>query len=359
MHESYRSFQMKFLSLALVALCAVSLSACAAPREVSMSSTGETDNQGNTYVRVETNLPDGTDLILSLSSKGNSSYSAQAQATVVDGQAAFGPFMNGDYPLIAGDYSVDVIMPYVAVQDESVQKVLGKDGKNLDGSLVVDSEADGKYIQYSTEWTMPSLLDSLTDREATLCMGGVYVAALYEALADGNDAGPYVIQFSFDRAIYSSTGSDALIDYTITMYDAQDKKKYPQTSGKDACLFLEEGEAPKGTIVDDWLAYAPWAEVMYSQPSINAGLAYEYSNEELNRVNIALAQYLGFCYADFSQDLIPGAQSGGPGTTDSGEELAEGEFWCLGKNDTCQNKTYRADDLYCDECDPNNDNVEG
>lgn len=36
-----------------------------------------------------------------------------------------------------------------------------------------------------------------------------------------------------------------------------------------------------------------------------------------------------------------------------------GEYWCMGKNDTCQNKTTSPDDFFCDECDPNGDNIEG
>lgn len=36
-----------------------------------------------------------------------------------------------------------------------------------------------------------------------------------------------------------------------------------------------------------------------------------------------------------------------------------GEYYCMGKNDTCPNKTYNAYDLYCDSCDPDGDNVEG
>ena len=35
------------------------------------------------------------------------------------------------------------------------------------------------------------------------------------------------------------------------------------------------------------------------------------------------------------------------------------EYWCMGKNDTCQNKTDSPDDFFCDECDPNRDNIEG
>ena len=36
-----------------------------------------------------------------------------------------------------------------------------------------------------------------------------------------------------------------------------------------------------------------------------------------------------------------------------------GSYYCMGKNDTCPNKTHNAYDLFCDSCDPDGDNIEG
>ncbi len=36
-----------------------------------------------------------------------------------------------------------------------------------------------------------------------------------------------------------------------------------------------------------------------------------------------------------------------------------GDYYCMGKGDTCPNKTHNAYDLFCDSCDPDNDNIEG
>lgn len=36
-----------------------------------------------------------------------------------------------------------------------------------------------------------------------------------------------------------------------------------------------------------------------------------------------------------------------------------GVYYCMGKNDTCPNKTRNAYDLYCSSCDPDGDNIEG
>lgn len=39
--------------------------------------------------------------------------------------------------------------------------------------------------------------------------------------------------------------------------------------------------------------------------------------------------------------------------------LEPGTYWCMGKNDTCKNKTTSPTDLYCSSCDPDGDNIEG
>lgn len=36
-----------------------------------------------------------------------------------------------------------------------------------------------------------------------------------------------------------------------------------------------------------------------------------------------------------------------------------GTYYCMGKGDTCPNKTHNAYDLYCSSCDPDGDNIEG
>ncbi len=43
----------------------------------------------------------------------------------------------------------------------------------------------------------------------------------------------------------------------------------------------------------------------------------------------------------------------------SSSSSSGGLYYCMGKNDTCPNKTNSPYDLYCSSCDPNNDNIEG
>ncbi len=46
-------------------------------------------------------------------------------------------------------------------------------------------------------------------------------------------------------------------------------------------------------------------------------------------------------------------------SSSSSASSSSGSYWCMGKHDTCQNKTYSAYDFYCNKCDPDNDNIEG
>lgn len=45
--------------------------------------------------------------------------------------------------------------------------------------------------------------------------------------------------------------------------------------------------------------------------------------------------------------------------SESSDSLKDGEYYCMGKNDTCTNKTYSPTDLYCHSCDPDDNNIEG
>lgn len=47
-----------------------------------------------------------------------------------------------------------------------------------------------------------------------------------------------------------------------------------------------------------------------------------------------------------------------PSANSNSSSSSEGKFWCMGKNDTCQNKTSDPSDLFCSSCDKNNDDIE-
>jgi len=63
----------------------------------------------------------------------------------------------------------------------------------------------------------------------------------------------------------------------------------------------------------------------------------------------------GFTISKNGEQIYPQEREKPTATTSN----SKGEYWCMGKNDTCQNKTSAPHDFFCDECDPDGDNKEG
>lgn len=68
-----------------------------------------------------TNLPEGTELMLTIARK-DIGYMAQAKAYVSAGKFQAGPFSNRGTALSPGSYTIEVLTPYVAVQPATVRE---------------------------------------------------------------------------------------------------------------------------------------------------------------------------------------------------------------------------------------------
>lgn len=169
--------KVKRLVVILCSMCLMLLAAgCSgAPLNVTISCDGEVDELGDAYFTIQTNLPDATTLVVSVKGVGSSGlangrYSAQKEVTVSGGNAVAGPFQNGNVPLPAGEYDVEIKMPDAGMQPENVQRVIGEKGENLRGDIVFSSEDEGKYVQYDLPWEMVDFAENLSEREQLLCL---------------------------------------------------------------------------------------------------------------------------------------------------------------------------------------------
>ena len=109
-----------------------------------MDITAQIESDNLTYVTVETNLPDETNIIVSLVGTGdsddtgyNTNYKADDSLQIVDGKAVAGPFSNNGVALPFGDYKVEVTVPLAETQPQDVQKVFGKNMRNVRGGVQV------------------------------------------------------------------------------------------------------------------------------------------------------------------------------------------------------------------------------
>lgn len=95
----------------------------------------ETNGTRRPTIVGETNLPDGTDLMISIDS-GTTRYNASSKALVQGGHFQSETFSKDSSGLEAGQYTAEVLMPVALVQSQSVRAVIGEKGEYLKGSLV-------------------------------------------------------------------------------------------------------------------------------------------------------------------------------------------------------------------------------
>ena len=97
-----------------------------------------------------TNLPDGSELMLTLS-RPESGYMAQAKMSVVAGHFTTEQFSQGGHPLNPGRYKIEVSMSMASLQSKQVQAVIGDQGQKMTGKLVSPSPFGGSDFDYLTE----------------------------------------------------------------------------------------------------------------------------------------------------------------------------------------------------------------
>lgn len=100
-------------------------------------------NNGKPIFTVNTNLPDETDLMLTL--KGNK-YTGQTHAIVENGTAVSEAFSSKG-KAISGKYTLSVSMSEPKLQSDNVRTVIGENGENITGKYVKTSDINNsKFI---------------------------------------------------------------------------------------------------------------------------------------------------------------------------------------------------------------------
>lgn len=164
-----------------------------------------TGEEGKPVFVIETNLPDGTELDLSLLWDDLFNYEDQT-AVVKDGKAQSEPFTDDGEPL--SGYSAFGITMFPANQPESVQAVVGEQGEHLTGSMVVTAD------NYSYVW-MEKRFDTEQgeQKQGTNISESDMKAIIESALATGFGD---TYSVSLDNTIYTvNTWQDGLAALTV------------------------------------------------------------------------------------------------------------------------------------------------
>ncbi len=112
-----------------------------------------------------TNLPDGAELILSLS-RPDSGYMAQDKVTVADGHFTTSQFSQSGHPMNPGLYSIEASMSIAELQPGSVQAVIGHNGERMSGRLINKGVLGGNVLDFKIERQLGGASDAVLDAAA-------------------------------------------------------------------------------------------------------------------------------------------------------------------------------------------------
>jgi hypothetical protein len=118
---------------------------------VSMSAQGVAMEGGQVIVRGATNLPTGTELMVTLGNDALGVY-YQDDTVVNHGQFSFGP-LGQKTGLTDAKYFIDITMPLPFTQPERIQEAVGHKGEYLTGSLV-QKDSLGNFVEFKTSYSV-------------------------------------------------------------------------------------------------------------------------------------------------------------------------------------------------------------
>ena len=125
------------------------------------------------------------------------------------------------------------------------------------------------------------------------------------------------------------------------------------TTGYDwADMNYEQKESLVSGVIQSWKNSGKISEVGSSWYISN--LNDFYGDSATNGTDVAKAMSM----IAVSGNIVHSSTNSSSYTSSPSSSSLSGVFWCMGKNDTCNNKTHNATDLYCSSCDRNDDNIE-
>lgn len=110
--------------------------------DVMLNATAD-DDKGMPTFTISTNLPDETELMLTLSNRNN--FNAQAKVIVENGTATSETFSDHSKPL-SGEYTLSISMSLPQYQSDAVREVIGENGENMTGQYVEPAEISDSNI---------------------------------------------------------------------------------------------------------------------------------------------------------------------------------------------------------------------
>lgn len=111
------------------------------------------ENNGMPNFIINTNLPDETELMLTLNDKFND-YTGQTNIIIKNGTATSEEFSSNGNPL-SGEYTLTVSMSIPTLQTDNVRAVIGENGEYITGKYVTNDEiTNSNWVSAEFEFTI-------------------------------------------------------------------------------------------------------------------------------------------------------------------------------------------------------------
>ncbi|WP_342477803.1 hypothetical protein NYE24_00670 [Paenibacillus sp. FSL H7-0350] len=118
--------------------------------DVKLDISTDISPENTVTVSGKTNLPSGMELMLALKNTSNN-YSAQEKTIVLNGSFTSSSFSDNGNGLKKGAYSLEVTSPTANVQPYHVKELIGENGVNLEGNIVISDPTWGSTILTTKE----------------------------------------------------------------------------------------------------------------------------------------------------------------------------------------------------------------
>ncbi len=225
------------------------------PFEVMIKATAD-DDQGTPAFTIVTNLPDETELMLTLSN--DAYFSAQSKIVIENGMATSEIFSEHSKPLF-GEYTLSVSMSLPKFQTDAVKEIIGENGEYMTGQYVESAEiSDASVVK--AEFPFVFRAETMEKQQVELKLKEIIETSCGHT--------------SIDRISVQEKGNG----YAVAIALSWDQEKSPDETKEFIAISSEElSRKMEESLPDIGACSISWAVPYYSE---YAAISYSYNRSE-------------------------------------------------------------------------------
>ena len=259
------------------------------------------DEDGTVLFGVTTNLPEDTELLVTVSKDG---YTAQDKVVILKNGTGYTSEFSDHGGALNGTYTVNVSMSLPALQKESVRKVIGEKGEYINGPLVEKSSiGSANTVSAEFEFTFEGVTESGDNTAENMSSTEEAVADPQESLSTEQKNAISSAQSYLSYTGFSKAG---LIDQLSSEYG----EKYPEEVAAFAVQYLEDNNLVDWTkeAIESAQSYIDLAG--FSRAGLIGQLTSEYGEQFTEQEAADAIQYIeDNNLVNWNEEAVEAAQS--------------------------------------------------